>query len=528
MRHFSLQTRTRFSLAVISIGMVFCIFTPLTTVLHAATEDFIVTSLIGGDSTPPSIPGAFSATPIASTQIDLTWTASTDNYLLSGYHVWRDNVQIATTTNLVYSDTGLTASTTYIYYVTAYDSFFNESASSTVVSTTTPDTPPPPPTPTTTASSSSSGTGTWFRPLADAIISIEIIPYKDSVVIRYETRYHVRSVMQWGRTQSYELGSLAEGAFSRTHETRIVGLSPATLYRFIIEGENSIGREGTMYSGTFTTLPPDDIFPPGNVLNLTAVRDGIDVVLSWENPDDPDLTKIRVVRNNNFYPSDIADGWVVYEGLGTGIRDTEVFNTDEVQYYTVFTYDNLGNISSGAVVSVTAREDITLPPLDPEKNEIDLRFEDVAFYQEGMALVPLEMTIGIDGAKQLTISIPYERLPEHLKTILITIGDSADSRKTFTFLLRINADKTAYVGTLAPFGNSGNFPITITVFDFKTAQVGYARGTLVSSIDPIHTDSGFETTLMSIIRSMGSSYLVWFIALLLLLVLNARRLAQMH
>ncbi len=528
MRLFSLHTRTEFSIAVITLSIaLFCTIATFPATLHAVGDDFTVTFLVGGDNTPPSIPGSFTATPVASTQIDLAWTASTDNYILSGYHVWRDDVQIGTTTSTSYSDTGLTPSTTYAYYVTAYDSFFNESASSTLISTTTPQTPAPTPTPTMTASSSSE-TGTWFRPLANAIVSIEIIPYKDSVVIRYETRNHVRSVIQWGRTSSYELGSLAEGAFSMTHETRIVGLSPATLYRFTIEGENSIGRKGEMYSGMFITLPPDDTFPPGNVLNLTAQREGDNALLSWENPDDPDFAKVRVMRNSNFYPSDIADGWVIYEGQGTRVRDADAFESDSIQYYTVFTYDFLGNISSGAVIAVSAREELLLPPADPAKNEINLIFSDISWYQEGIVLAPLENSITIDGAKQLTISIPYERLPEHLKIILVTIGASGNSHKTFTFLLRVNAEKTAYTGTLAPFGKSGNFPVTVTVFDFKTAQVGYVQGTLNSSIDPIHTDSGFGTILMNIVSSIGSSYLVWFIALLLLLILTARRLAHLQ
>lgn len=127
------------------------------------------------------------------------------------------------------------------------------------------------------------------------------------------------------------------------HETSIAGLQPGTTYQFTIEGENKLGRYGAMHLGSFTTLPPDDIFPPANVANLRAEKSGDDVVLTWDNPGDPDLTKVRVMRSSQFYPSDIADGYVVYEGLQQEARDTgAVVVPGTRQYYTVFSYDALG------------------------------------------------------------------------------------------------------------------------------------------------------------------------------------------
>ena len=106
-------------------------------VTHASTNTFTVQTSLGTDTTPPSVPTGLIATPIATSQINLVWASSTDDFTLSGYQVWRDAVQIATTSAPNYSDTGLIASTTYTYYVTAFDSFLNISASSTLVATTT-------------------------------------------------------------------------------------------------------------------------------------------------------------------------------------------------------------------------------------------------------------------------------------------------------------------------------------------------------------------------------------------------------
>jgi chitodextrinase len=89
------------------------------------------------DTTPPSIPTGLLATVISSTQINLSWLASTDNVGVTGYKVYRNGTQIATTSNTSYSDTGLSPSTTYKYTVSAYDAAGNNSNKSGSVSATT-------------------------------------------------------------------------------------------------------------------------------------------------------------------------------------------------------------------------------------------------------------------------------------------------------------------------------------------------------------------------------------------------------
>ncbi|MFA5809987.1 MAG: Ig-like domain-containing protein, partial [Thermoleophilia bacterium] len=91
------------------------------------------------DTTPPSVPTGLSATAVSSSQINLSWTASTDNVAVAGYRVYRGGVQIATVTlGTSYSDTGLVASTTYSYTVSSYDAAGNVSVQSSAASATTP------------------------------------------------------------------------------------------------------------------------------------------------------------------------------------------------------------------------------------------------------------------------------------------------------------------------------------------------------------------------------------------------------
>src|SRR5205809_184314 len=98
------------------------------------------------DTTPPSVPTGLTATAVSSSQINLAWTASTDNVGVTGYRVYRGGTQIATTSTTSFTNTGLSPSTTYSYTVAAFDAAGNLSAQSSAASATTqaaPDTTPP-------------------------------------------------------------------------------------------------------------------------------------------------------------------------------------------------------------------------------------------------------------------------------------------------------------------------------------------------------------------------------------------------
>jgi len=83
------------------------------------------------DSTAPAIPTGLSATAASSTQVNLSWTASTDNVAVTGYNIYRGTSKVGSSTTTTYQDIGLTANTTYSYQVSAYDAAGNESAKST-------------------------------------------------------------------------------------------------------------------------------------------------------------------------------------------------------------------------------------------------------------------------------------------------------------------------------------------------------------------------------------------------------------
>lgn len=495
----------------------FALLAAFATPTYAILDAFTIQAMVGADTMPPSVPANLTATPIAPTQIDLDWDPSTDDWVLSGYHVWRDDVLIATTTATAYADTGLTSSTTYRYYITAFDSVFNESASSTEVSTTTPNPPDPP------AEEEEVRTTYGTRlSLGSQLLSLEVIPGQYGAVLRYTTRDAIRGVVRYGEGVAYEIGSLREQAFLRVHETSVSGLKPSTVYSFSVEGELINGRYGVMHTGTFTTLPVDDVFAPSNVMNLRAEESGDGVVLTWENPSDADFDRVRILRSDRFYPNDSADGWLVYEGSGEAAYDEGAASRDGWRYYTVFAYDTRGNVSSGAVTAILIGD---APPVQTETGTttpITLTFSDLRFFQEGVRVPEEAARTLIDGSKQLTISIPYEALPEHLKTIILEVRDSADPSRKAQFLLRVDASHSAYTATLAPFGVGGEFPVTLTVYDFATRELGQVHGTLDSRIQS-HAVFDEATLFQYIVRT---AYIIAFLILLLGLVFLGRRLLR--
>ena len=97
------------------------------------------------DTQPPTVPVGLTASGVAAGSATLSWSASTDlpnnpgATGVGGYTVYRNGVRIATVTGTSYSDSGLSASTTYSYQVAAFDKAtpVNVSALSAALSVTT-------------------------------------------------------------------------------------------------------------------------------------------------------------------------------------------------------------------------------------------------------------------------------------------------------------------------------------------------------------------------------------------------------
>ncbi|MEV0970678.1 glycosyl hydrolase family 18 protein [Microtetraspora glauca] len=93
----------------------------------------------GDDKTPPTAPTGLTVTGTTTTTASLSWTASTDNVGVTGYDIYRGTTLAGTSTTTTFTDTGLTANTSYTYTVKARDAAQNVSPASNQVTATTKD-----------------------------------------------------------------------------------------------------------------------------------------------------------------------------------------------------------------------------------------------------------------------------------------------------------------------------------------------------------------------------------------------------
>ncbi|WP_415060689.1 reprolysin-like metallopeptidase [Flavobacterium sp.] len=107
-----------------------------------SNANFTLTTAVA-DTTAPTAPTNLTAAGTTQTSTNLSWTASTDNVGVTGYDVYRDGSLLASVTGTTYTATGLTASTTYSFFVRAKDAAGNVSGNSNTVSVTTQSAPAP-------------------------------------------------------------------------------------------------------------------------------------------------------------------------------------------------------------------------------------------------------------------------------------------------------------------------------------------------------------------------------------------------
>jgi fibronectin type 3 domain-containing protein len=164
----------------------------------------------------PAVPAGVTATAVSSSSITISWTAVTGatGYIIYGGTSLTSLAQLATATATTYSNTGLTAATTY-YYAVAATNAGGTSAQSAGVSATTQSAAPSAPTGVTaTAVSSSSITVSW-------------------AAVSGATGYVV-----YGGTSSTSLAQLATATATTYSNT---GLTAATTYYYAVAATNAGG-----------------------------------------------------------------------------------------------------------------------------------------------------------------------------------------------------------------------------------------------------------------------------------------------
>jgi len=347
----------------------------------------------------------------------------------------------------------------------------------------------------------------------------------NSAEITWETNKQALCKIFWGKSQDYENGASIETAFFIKHSMQLSQLSPTTIYHFKISCADTSKNESETTDQAFSTLSPQDTTPPANVSNFEAIPDDGKIDLKWKNPPDADLKGVRLVRNEKFFPSDIWDGAIIYDGQGEQFTDAGLQNGARY-YYTAFAYDKAGNFSSGAIVSAVPKQaappegaPVVIPPLEipvapgPVPEEVEgLKLTDFEFWQEGRKLEIVGEQVKAVAEKPVTVLINYNKVPEVLKTIMITL--LRQDSKSFSFLLRINKDKSAYTASIL-LNDSENYPVAIQVLDYKNQRLKKINGQL--EIEKAQAQAQAPVVLSG--KAKIAQYIIYVIFIILLLLL---------
>ncbi len=468
---------------ILFFGLIF-----LPAILLADTSEFNINLLVGSDTTPPTTPEFSSVTAVATTQIDLVWSTSTDNYLLGGYVLLRDGNHLATTTQTTYIDAGLTASTTYSYEVYAFDSFYNLSSTSLPVATTTlpiPSVVSTSSTSTTSGTSESTGTGTRT---ADTK-SFKIVTGSHDATFTWETFRPTKFVLRWGRDEDYDGGYIINEKYLSQHKTIVNELEPGTKYFYELRAIYPSGSSFVVERSYFKTTSLADLATPANVRGLKAEVINSDVKLSWDGE-----AVVKIVRNSRFVGVDPHDGVLVFSGRAKEFYDEKALENYATQFYTVFVVGGDGALSSGAVVRVDRKDLVSdeegenivpgeeMEESDPEILIPDLLLSDIRFFQGGSDSSLADEKIIFSAHEPILFSLAKDRLPRHLKTILVTVSDTRNRVDTQVFLVRLNKLGTAYEAVIPALNSGGLYEVKVEIFDYERNTVGrYVKKVTVNS-----------------------------------------------
>ncbi|TAK08903.1 MAG: hypothetical protein EPO39_03545, partial [Candidatus Manganitrophaceae bacterium] len=292
------------------------------------------------DTAAPTAPTSLTATPASGTQINLSWTASTDNVGVSGY--WIERCEGAgcanfarVTTSLVtvtsFNNSGLAENTNYSYRVQATDAAGNLSAYSTVVSETTLDVTAP--TISSVASGNITGTG---------------------ATITWTTNEASDSQVEYGPTTAYGSSTTLNAALVTGHSVSLSGLSSQTLYHYRVKSKDAAGNLATSADFAFTTA---DVTAPTISSVASGNITGTGATITW--------------TTNEASDSQVEYGTTTAYGSSTTLNTTMVTNhsvaltglsSQTLYHYRVKSKDAVGNPTTSADFTFTTL-DTTAPTI---------------------------------------------------------------------------------------------------------------------------------------------------------------------
>jgi glucose/arabinose dehydrogenase/fibronectin type 3 domain-containing protein len=187
---------------------------------------------LAADTTRPTAPTGLTANAVSPTQVNLGWTASTDNVGVTGYRVERCQgagcttwAEIASTSTTSHSDTGRLPGTVYRYRVRAMDAAGNLSLYSSIATVTTPAV--------TDGSPPSAPAGLTAAPVGSGQVNLGWAASTDNVGV---AGYRVERCAGTGCTNFAQVASPSTTSYSDN------GLSASTTYRYRVRAADAAGN----------------------------------------------------------------------------------------------------------------------------------------------------------------------------------------------------------------------------------------------------------------------------------------------
>ncbi len=334
------------------------------------------------DVTAPTVPTGLTASSTSSSAIFLSWTASTDPTVagqttsgIAGYQVFRcsgagctPSVQVATSTTTSLSNTGLSASTTYVFRLKAYDAAGNLSGFSTTATASTPAAPD------------------LTAPVISAISAGSIT--QTGATIFWTTNENSDSQVEYGTTLSYGLASALNTSMVISHSTPLSALSAGTLYHYRVKSKDAAGNLATSADNTFTTQSAPDTTAP--IVSITSPVSGNVSGSITFSASASDPLAAGQVNSGLFLTSLLIDGTVVATSTSGSISKiidtTSLLNATHSLVATA--RDNAGNAASSSAVSITI-----------------FNLSNATRYPRKLALTSLEGLSSLSAGTQITATV---------------------------------------------------------------------------------------------------------------------------
>lgn len=272
------------------------------------------------DNTPPSTPAGGLVASISSSSVALSWGASTDNFAVIGYYVYRNGVKLLTSSPISgtsYLDSGLSEGNTYVYSVVAYDAAGNLSAPTDPVTVKTIFDVQAPTAP----------QGIIAKAVSSNEIDVSWQPATDNIIVSGYRLYRDGNLIT----------TIASTSYNDT------GLTAGTNYGYSVYAYDEVGNTSMQGpSANAATFAPD-YTPPSTPGAFSAVAlSGSQVSLSWS----PSTDNIGVSQYTLY-----RDGTQIATCTSTSYVDTNLA-TSTTYEYVIKASDAAGNVSTQASLAI--------------------------------------------------------------------------------------------------------------------------------------------------------------------------------